>query len=511
MMFSLEMISDGLAQFSCRLHSIRKTERFFQAVRSWKLHRESLTIDNAYFVNLHSDGNCFSSSPSFDYILCGDIDPCLAGANYLFIEVAANKADEVFEAVRDILDRYMKDFYWKLQGCALENGDLDELLDVAYPFFQNPMYVADSAFVLLAYSKKARVENPTPQWTSLTQEGILGADIVSKIKTTSISDLDKLHKASFMHPVDSQDIRNIVTHIEKNGVRIANVTIIESEHPLKQYHLYLTDYLATCVNSIIDNTFNRRKLAGTLYEKWLKMLFDGETVSSRSIESHLKNMRWKVDDIYQVGVIDFLEKPKTGTESLEYYWRQLTPVIFGHKSFLYQGTITALFHYRPMDFSKVLESNALKKVVSQGALRCGISRPFNDITRARIYREQAAKARKYATKEIPLVDYGDIMVDDLLGNPAFNENWRDNIDPGIASILETDISCGTNDVELLYHYLLLDRSLTKCADKINVHKNTVAYRVNRIRNKFHFDFNDPQVKMNLLLSCGTVLLHKPRN
>lgn len=164
-----------------------------------------------------------------------------------------------------------------------------------------------------------------------------------------------------------------------------------------------------------------------------------------------------------------------------------------------------------MDFSKVLESNALKKVVSQGALRCGISRPFNDITRARIYREQAAKARKYATKEIPLVDYGDIMVDDLLGNPAFNENWRDNIDPGIASILETDISCGTNDVELLYHYLLLDRSLTKCADKINVHKNTVAYRVNRIRNKFHFDFNDPQVKMNLLLSCGTVLLHKPRN
>lgn len=81
---------------------------------------------------------------------------------------------------------------------------------------------------------------------------------------------------------------------------------------------------------------------------------------------------------------------------------------------------------------------------------------------------------------------------------------EDLISPRLRALADHDRTKGTQYCETLYYYLICNRSLQKTCDALFTHRNTVLYRIGKIREDFDIPVDDPEKHTELLL--GTALL-----
>lgn len=84
------------------------------------------------------------------------------------------------------------------------------------------------------------------------------------------------------------------------------------------------------------------------------------------------------------------------------------------------------------------------------------------------------------------------------------ESRGDLISPGLRALAEHDREKETQYCETLYFYLIYSRSLKKTCDALFTHRNTVLYRIGRIRDDFLIPLDAPERYTELLL--GTAIL-----
>ena len=88
------------------------------------------------------------------------------------------------------------------------------------------------------------------------------------------------------------------------------------------------------------------------------------------------------------------------------------------------------------------------------------------------------------------------------------ESRNDLISPELRALDEHDRKKGTQYCETLYFYLICSRSLKKTCDALFTHRNTVLYRIERIRNDFLIPLDDPKSHAELLFGVALLLFQK---
>ena len=95
-----------------------------------------------------------------------------------------------------------------------------------------------------------------------------------------------------------------------------------------------------------------------------------------------------------------------------------------------------------------------------------------------------------------------------LRTPLFLKNLdsrNDLISPELRALAEHDRKKGTQYCETLYFYLIYSRSLKKTCDALFTHRNTVLYRIERIRDDFLIPLDDPERHAELLFGVAILL------
>ena len=87
----------------------------------------------------------------------------------------------------------------------------------------------------------------------------------------------------------------------------------------------------------------------------------------------------------------------------------------------------------------------------------------------------------------------------------------DMIDPRVQRLSEYDREKDTQLCLTLYTYLICHHSLQDTCKRLFTHKNTILYRLNRIRDDMGIDLDSPDEVLPLLLSCAIVLLGEHRD
>jgi sugar diacid utilization regulator len=78
----------------------------------------------------------------------------------------------------------------------------------------------------------------------------------------------------------------------------------------------------------------------------------------------------------------------------------------------------------------------------------------------------------------------------------------------IREIHEYDISNGTKLIYTLFCFITSGSSFVLTAKKMFLHKNTVAYRINRVQELFHVDLSSDDSKFELFYSCYILRLFR---
>ena len=88
------------------------------------------------------------------------------------------------------------------------------------------------------------------------------------------------------------------------------------------------------------------------------------------------------------------------------------------------------------------------------------------------------------------------------------ESRNDLISPELRALAEHDRKKGAQYCETLYFYLIYSHSLKKTCDALFTHRNTVLYRIERIRDDFLIPLDDPERHAELLFGVAILLFQK---
>ncbi len=89
-----------------------------------------------------------------------------------------------------------------------------------------------------------------------------------------------------------------------------------------------------------------------------------------------------------------------------------------------------------------------------------------------------------------------------------DETWLSRfVDERIGKLAEHDRENGTNYVSTLYHYLATGGSLNETSNRMYIHRNSVNYRIDRIKTMTGLDLNSAQSRFELYLCSAYYLVN----
>lgn len=142
------------------------------------------------------------------------------------------------------------------------------------------------------------------------------------------------------------------------------------------------------------------------------------------------------------------------------------------------------------------------------AVYVGVGTKIKDASNIRLSYTRANYALTYARREEKDIAYFDEMgLYRLIYTSNDDEVLYEMGEMTIAPLIEHDSKHSMNLEETLYNYLKFEGSVSKVSQEMFIHKNTIAYRMNKIRELLGTDLDSMEVKTGLYLAC---LIHRGR-
>ena len=142
-------------------------------------------------------------------------------------------------------------------------------------------------------------------------------------------------------------------------------------------------------------------------------------------------------------------------------------------------------------------------------IRCGIGGAHR---RAEGLRTSATDARAALAATRQSVPARDIIAIDALGlNPMLvewyaSDTTRASVDDLLAPLAELGAQAAEDAIRTLQSYLDHQSSPAKAAKELNVHPQTITYRLRKITTSLQVDLNDPEQRLALQLACRAWLM-----
>lgn len=136
-------------------------------------------------------------------------------------------------------------------------------------------------------------------------------------------------------------------------------------------------------------------------------------------------------------------------------------------------------------------------------LRGGVGRVGTNLAEIRSSYAEARRALSHSEKnkdDVSIYFFPDLGIISLLIN-AGDEALRDYCRSVLGILADSDHDYGTSYIRTLEVYLESNCSLAAAAEKLFIHRNTMVYRVNKIRELMKIDFSD----MNAKAECMNAL------
>ena len=140
----------------------------------------------------------------------------------------------------------------------------------------------------------------------------------------------------------------------------------------------------------------------------------------------------------------------------------------------------------------------------QFSLRVVISAPI-----PRLYRLPESYAAAHALMDVLLPKYPHpfaVKYEPYHGLMLLKQLKEDAMLPAVRALAERDRDDDTLYCLTLYTYLACHHSLRETCERLYTHRNTVLYRVRRMREDFNIPLDDPEQHLSLLISAAMALL-----
>ena len=392
--------------------------------------------------------------------------------------------------------------------CQLPHtANLQQLCDLVFQIMGNPIFISDMAHTILAYTKCVEIDDPT--W----QEDIVAAHLDSNTLKQN-REVGSVHITStaVQRPVLVQDdyipYARIIKTLTRHNQAVGVVVLTSFLQPLGDQDPELLDLISAFIlPKLIQERFHLTSDNRSVENYFIKLL-DEEQPSREKIDRHLDSLGFQTKPYTYVVALCLSDAPgqtPSGTKNLEQIQQEFAqalhcPVLIYNALLLcIYGSDTPV-HRWPEDVAGMAE------LLRRWSLLAGISRtlkhPVN--LRDRYLQAQAVldKGRKLGRQ------HNCFQFDTLSSFLLFDRIPPADLDTycheQILNLLEYDMAHDTQLCITLQTYLEQAKSLSKTADLLFIHRNTVRYRINRCMELMNDRLEDGNEIFAYILSLRTL-------
>ena len=248
-------------------------------------------------------------------------------------------------------------------------------------------------------------------------------------------------------------------------------------------------------SALCDEYYARFALHPESMEMLLRNLLDGTDLSAEEINSSFKGFTGTLFREYTVLVLESdhgkmeYNDVLQGFSMLPEYW-----------CFRYEGRIVCLNAHN----TSVQDSSEIRRIISKYGLVAGGSRPFSDLSDLKTYYQQALETMntlKILQRRGCLAQYDDFLMLRLFDCLREDTDLSFFALPDIRTLQEYDKQHRTELCRTMLCYLQHSKNVAGTAAELNVHRNTVHYRIDKCTQILsNLDFENDYITFLLMLS-----------
>lgn len=493
MEFSLNMLQSELQKRGFFSTISSRTHTFFKNIQLLRETSVKLTSEYLY-IPYKLDFDC-TILPDDISIILDKIPENPIRCSYLAFS-GEDTFDKIINEIFEILNSFHK-LEQELTNCCFQKKTLQDAVDVLSAFMKNPAYVIDSSYKLLAIDSSEDLKFSSITLKRLIEQKYMPINTVIKILNSEIWSQAKfsntpilMNMKEFYCPFINY---RILDHNKLQGFLI----VVGLKCHLMPGDLDLIQKIMPYINQLAMNEITSPSYKGNYYEHFFKDVISGNLKTQELIAEQLTPIQWKLQDTFCILI------------------SQLNP----HNEDLNQTVFNRIMHIengKPVIFDdflycifKIDSTQKYQQIIQETTQlfnifkhKAGISEPFTGFHKLSHYAKQAKVALTIGAEmapEIKLYQYADFKLQHIFKICEQEIDIHTCIHSAITKLEQHDIENDTEYSFTLYQYLRNERKLVDTAKCLNIHRNTLLYRIEKLHNLVDLNLEDPNIRLWLLL------------
>lgn len=419
----------------------------------------------------------------------GDKVICANGIDYFIVN--CQDPDCIFNEILDIFEAF-RDWEDQLGALAEGSGTIQKILDCSADWIGDFTIAGDLSFSVAAACNTACVRDNTLYYEYYkTLVDLKEVPLENALHATDDRKAYSRSRKSYIQDNPHFRHRSIVRNLFDADKQIGWLVSLELNQPITPGRIQLVNMVGDLLerHESLPNCVPEIRSIQDLLQTALERHSDLEA----NIASKLERIRWNREDSKLLLRIECSQK-----ENAQLLMRVLNSRVTDMLLFSVEGSPVGIVNLTSTPEKVVIQelSNMLPVFHARG----GVSYPFSDI-----YAIHAAHAQARIALESGHPAEGCIASCKENAIPYFMEILRQNADdamlhPALGLLRAYDTANRTELSRTLRVYLENERSLLRTAQQMGLHKNTIAYRIDRVRELAKLNLDDPQCRFYLLIS-----------
>ncbi|MEK4670062.1 PucR family transcriptional regulator [Niallia sp. FSL R7-0271] len=429
------------------------------------------------------------------------MQPKIDNWNIININVDYN-VPKLYEEITNILELDIKLSYDKQKLFTLFNtsSSLSEKIELTHQFLINPIILIDASSKIIAMSQDA--VNYRSDIKEQKEFGYLSNQNMEHLQKHKI--YENTRKARYPYYDNSDYLRNgwMHGHIYIQDVEVAHIAVIEVNHSFSRYDFEIVNFLCSLISLELEKSSFLRRNKGLNHSFFLSELLNNQITSNSILNFRLKQINWKTNSHFIIFSL-FIKESNLTTQKAELVAERVAVFLPNNRWILFDNKIIFIISSENMDVSIFLENESLLDYLMANKLIASVSNIYTSLVDTNKYYQQAIIAYELGTslsKGQYLYAYQDYLVYHLIN--VFNkESHLETIfNSKVLKIIEYDTLYNTNLLETLNEYLTYINNPALVSNNLHIHKNTLFYRINKIKELFALDLNNGEERFNIQLT-----------
>lgn len=434
-----------------------------------------------------------ASNPTicFATTYCDD-DTLLVHATQYIIFSKNISFEEAFAALRKAFASY-RDWEAQIFYALVEQQPVEDVLSLCAQLLNNPIALFDSSFVLVATGGYIPLNNLDATWS-----GVLNTGYFSIAEQESGNEKIKWHG---QYPIRVTTESSVMASccIHHQGQLIGCIGMTDLCGPITDGQLSLI-YVIQRIFETNSYLSNIQLSTDQRISVLLPRLLLGYNVEKSAIDYYLNTLSWRGDNTYRFNLITTASGEKLSTDEIAPTIQNMKPLFLTSIIFPFEDCIAIIAKENGID--PPVGSVRLGQFLRSRELMCIISTPFHDFGYLRHAYLQCRMLLPLlqGNKRPDVYKFSEYYQKCVLSALEDTSNLSALCDPTISGIYRK--RNGKEFIHSLRVFLMHGKSYSEAAEELNIHRNTLIYRIEQMEKALDMDFHqtDEQELFRLYLS-----------